>query len=212
MRSSFALKMNPLTAQLLNRLWQGEPSFQTVASRLAKEAQSLTPAEAAVIGRDLILRRRALYTRDFNLAAYLASDGIAGNDGFMDFTDCAALLPEERYQRILANPDELIDDGVSTGFDELHLIGEVTKVFDRAILDGDEDGGLLDYLVLGDDEIDWSLIHGATEEDARSRLPRLHERFGHLLSERKSLGGSTGGDRATLEDLIGSTDHPRLKD
>jgi hypothetical protein len=169
----------------------------------------MSPAEAAVIGRDLILRRRALYTRDFNLAAYLASDGTAGNDGFMDFTDCVALLPEERYTKVRNNPDDLIDDAVSSGFDELYLVAEVTKVFDRAILDGEEDGGLLHYLILGDDEIDWSAIHGATEEDARVRLPRLYQRFGHLLRESDASGARQEGDRVTLEDFLGSSGIPQ---
>jgi hypothetical protein len=201
--------MNPLTTHLLERLWEGDPTFETVAARLGRECQAMSPAEAAVIGRDLILRRRALYTRDFNLAAYLASDGIAGNDGFMDFTDCVALLPEERYAKVLSNPDDLIDDAVSSGFDELYLVAKVTKVFDRALLDGDEDGGLLDYLILGDEEIDWAAIHGATEEDARVRLPRLYERFGRLFRDSESSGARTESGTVTLDDFFGSTGHPK---
>lgn len=197
--------MNPLTARLLERIWENEPTFEVVASRLSEEVQGMAPAEAAVIGRDLILRRRALYTRDFNLAAYLASNGIAGNDGFIDFTDCVALLPDNRYQRILADPDELINDQVSSEFDELYLVAMVTRVFDRALLEVDEDGGLLDYLILGEDEIDWATIHGGTEEDARDRLPRLYERFGHLLRDSGALLGSRPeGDTVTLNDFLGS--------
>ena len=198
-------RMNPLTAQLLERLWDGEPTFETVATRLKQECEAMSPAEAAVVGRDLLLRRRALYTKDFSLAAYLASDGTAGNDGFMDFTDCVALLPEHRYQQVVADPDSLIDDPVSTNFDELYLVSTVCSVFDRALLDGEEDGGLLDYLVHGESEIDWTTIHGATEDDARIKLPRLHAKFGHLLREPDAGGIPTGGDAVTLDEFFGSS-------
>ena len=167
------------------------------------------PVEASVMGRDLILRRRALYSRDFNLAAYLASDGTAGNDGFSDFTDCVALLPEDRYSRILDDPDSLIDDPVSSGFDELYMVSTVEKVFDRALLGGDEDGGLLHYLILGDDEIDWSTIDGASEEVARDRLPRLYEKFGHLLRQSEASGSRPEGDTVTLDDFIDSAEIPK---
>lgn len=201
--------MNPLTTQLLEQLWEGDPTFKDIAARLAKQCDDMSPAEAAVIGRDLILRRRALYTKDFNLAAYLASDGTAGNDGFMDFIDCVALLPGGRYERILADPDRLIDDQVSTGFHELYLVSKVSKVFDRALLDDDEDGGLLDYLILGDAPIDWSTIEGWTEDYARERLPRLHARFGHLLRESASRGSRPSASEVTLDDFFGGASQPR---
>jgi hypothetical protein len=201
--------MNPLTSQFLTQLWADDPSFAAVASRLRKECKTMAPAEAAVIGRDLILRRRALYTRDFKLAAYLASDSLAGNDGFMDFTDCVALLPEDRYQRILATPDELIDDPVSTEFDELNLVSQVSQVFDRALLAGDEDESLLDYLVFGQEEIHWDEIQGATEEDARARLPRLYAKFGHVLQESKPSGDKKAGSTLTMEDFFGPAGPPK---
>jgi hypothetical protein len=173
--------MNPLTDQLLKRLWKGDQSFGTIAARLKTECQSLSPAEAAVIGKDLIRRRAALYTKDFALAAFLASDGEAGNDGFSDFTDCVAILPEDRYLRITQNPDDLIDDPVSWEFDEFYFVSAVSKVFDRAILDDQADGGLLYYLVSDDKGVDWDEVASGTEADARQRLPRLYLKFGHLL-------------------------------
>ena len=169
----------------------------------------MSPAEAAVIGRDLILRRCALYTKEFNLAAFLASNGLAGNDGFSDFTDCVAVLPEDRYQRILRNPDELIDDPVSSGFDELYLVSEVAKVFDRALLDHEGDGGLLDYLVSDDAEIDWDEIQSATAADAKERLPRLYAKFGHLLRESAALVTEDDGETVGLADLIPESDLPQ---
>ena len=195
--------MNPLTVQLLATLWEGTPSFRVVAERLQSECVSMSAAEAGVIGRDLLLRRRALYTKLFHLAAFLVSDGVAGNDGFTDFTDCVAFLPEERYQRILTNPDTLIDDPVSSEFDELYLTREVTDVFDHALA-RDSDSGLLDYLVFGDSGVNWDELHSWTVEDAKTRLPNLFAKYEHLLVRKTSVATSASftGNTATLEDLI----------
>ncbi len=190
--------MNPLTHQLLERLWKGDPTFREVEVRLKKECQSLSPAEAAVIGKDLIRRRSALYTKMFTLA----SDSEAGNDGFLDFTDCVAMLPEARYQRPIENPDELIDDPVSRGFDELYLVSSVSKVFDEALLGDEEDAGLLDDLVSDDKKIDWDEIQSGTRADAKERLPRLYARYGHLLHGPKESVAKLWEDRACLDDLI----------
>lgn len=162
----------------------------------------MSPADAAVIGRDLILRTRALYTKDFCLAAYLASDGTAGNDGLMDFVDCVAILPADRYELVLSNPDALINDEVSATFGEFYFVSEVTKVFDRTLI-GDDDG-LLDYLILGEDQVDFAQIHSWVEEDAKSRLPRLYEKFGHLLlpSRLRSSSVERRPDAVTLDDFI----------
>lgn len=127
------------------------------------------------------MRRSALFNKDFNLAAFLSSDGEAGNDGFLDFTDCVAILPEERYRRVLENPDALIDDSVSQEFDEMYLISMVTTVFDQALTGKEGHGGLLDYLISDDVEIDWNEIQSGTEADAKERLPRLYAKYGHLL-------------------------------
>lgn len=194
--------MNPLTHQLLERLWKGDPTFREVEVRLKKECQSLSPAEAAVIGKDLIRRRSALYTKMFKLAAFLASDSEAGNDGFLDFTDCVAMLPEARYQRLIENPDELIDDPVSRGFDELYLVSSVSKVFDEALFGDDEDSGFLDYLVSDDKKIDWDEIHSGTPADAKVRLPRLYAKYGHLLHEPKESETKLWEDHVCLDDLI----------
>lgn len=172
--------MNPLTTQLLDILWSGDPTFGEIRLRLKEECDSMSAAESAIIGRDFILRRHALYTKTFHLAAFLASNGIAGNDGFMDFTDCVAILPEDRYQRLLANPDDLIDDPVSANFGEYYFISEICKIFDLA-LTGEDDDDLLYYLILGDHEFDWNEINSGTETDAKTLLPRLHSRFGYLL-------------------------------
>jgi hypothetical protein len=176
--------MNELTRQLLKALWTGGPSFGEVDVRLAAECKTMSPPEAAVIGRDLILRKRRLYTRHFSLAAHLASDGTAGNDGFMDFADCVAILPEKRYQRIAEDHDALIDDEVSTGFGEFNFVSRVAKVFDVALV-GDEDAGFLYYLVLGDEDDIQSKIYPWDDSDVAERFPRLYGKNGYLLQARK---------------------------
>lgn len=162
----------------------------------------MSPPEAAVIGRDLLLRRHRLFTGEFSLAAFLASNGEAGNDSFMDFTDCMAILPEERYSRIVGNPDELIDDEVSVSFGEFYFVSRVTKVFDRALVD-DEVSGFLHYLVLGDGA-DLSKAYSWDASEVADRLPRLHAKFGYLLAAQKprATRAAPHGNRVTLDDMI----------
>jgi hypothetical protein len=196
--------MNPLTNQLLQKLWDGSPTFRQFDTRLRAECKTMSPAEAAVIGRDLLLRREALYEKLFRMAAFLASDGTAGNDGFMDFTDCVALLPEARYQRILQNPDELVDDPVSSDFAELYLISAVCSVFEQAILDGQDGQGFLYYLVLGEEKTKPDRqFDTIPEEEVKQKLPRLHAKFGHLLRSFRPRTKVTGGATVKLDDLIG---------
>ncbi|WP_035608505.1 hypothetical protein [Haloferula sp. BvORR071] len=194
--------MNELTRQLLKVLWKGQPSFREIDARLAEECRTMSPPEAGVIGRDLILRKERLYTRTFRLAAWLASDGTAGNDGFMDFADCVAILPEERYQRIVENPDSLIDDEVSNNFREFYFASRVARVFDKAVLD--EEAHFLYFLVLGLEEELPPRNAPWDDSDVAERFPRLYEKHGHLLTapkpRRSGIGSS--GDRVTLEDLI----------
>jgi hypothetical protein len=196
--------MNALTQQLLERLWQGDPSFLEVEKRLKRECQSMSAPEAGVIGRDLILRRHALYTKYFRIAAFLASDGTAGNDGFMDFTDCVALLPEDRYQQILADHDTLVSDPVSSGFEECYLVTMVCRVFDRGLFGGEDGDDFLHYLVLGDDETDRSEIHSATEQDAKIKFPRLYAKFGHLLGSADYTDYTPSEDAVTLQEFFGA--------
>jgi hypothetical protein len=163
----------------------------------------MSAAEAAVIGRDLILRRQALYTKDFRVAAFLASDGTAGNDGFMDFTDCVALLPEDRYQRVRNTPDDLIDDPVSSGFGEHYLVAEVCRVFDRALLDDQEGEGFLHYLIVGEDgTTGHDEINSMSDEDAKEALPRLYAKFGRLLRPSRPRHQIPNSNTVTLDDLI----------
>ena len=202
--------MHILTKNLLERLWQGDPSFKIIAGRLKQECVSMTPPEAGVIGRDLILRKNALYTKDFKIAAYLASDGSAGNDGFMDFTDCVALLPDKRYRRILEDHDFLVADSVSADFEEYYLVSEVCRVFDRALFDGEDDDDLLYYLVLGDKEVDWSVIDSATEIDAKTKLPRLYAKFGHLFQPSERDYKTVTNDTVSLESFFGAAGIPGI--
>jgi len=153
--------------------------------------------EAGVIGKDLILRRMSLYNKSFKLAAYLASDGEAGNDGFADFTDCVALLPEIRYKKIYKNYDNLIEDEVSTAFDELYLVAKVSNVFDEKLR-----SGFLDYLVFDNSSLDWNIIESGTEEDAKTWFPRLYEKFGYLFEPLSANTAKKYADTASLEDLI----------
>ncbi|WP_367870249.1 hypothetical protein [Luteolibacter sp. Populi] len=193
--------MNELTQQLLVTLWDRQPGFGEIDGRLAEECKTMSAAEAGVIGRDLILRRQGLYTKLFSMAAYLASGGTAGNDSFMDFADCVAILPEDRYQRIVGDPDALIDDEVSEPFGEFYFVSRVTKVFDRSLLD--EDGGFLRYLVLGPEDDSRSKIY-PWEDGDEALLPRLHAKYGQLLRSTKPHASLSdlNRERVTLDDLI----------
>ena len=163
----------------------------------------MSAAEAGAIGRDLILRKERLFTEDFKLAAWLASDGTAGNDGFMDFADCVTILPEERYSRIAGNPDELIDDEVSANFGEFYFVSRVANVFDEALV-GERNAGFLHYLVLGGED-QQRAVHGPwSVENAVERFPRLYAKYGHLLSASRPQSARAGvfPAKATLDDLI----------
>jgi hypothetical protein len=192
--------MHHFTHQLLERLWLNQASLEVVSTRLSAECAKMSPPEAGVIGRDLLLRSRSLCTKEFELAAYLASDGTAGNDGLIDFTDCVAILPEDRFQRVAENPDELIDDEVSTTFGEFHFVSEVTNVFDHALTAGEE--GLLYYLVFGDDDAEGMNSGTLAEEEVMCRLPRLYKKFAHLLRQSRPLSDNRRLDSVTLDDLI----------
>ena len=192
--------MHEFTRELLERLWRGNPRFEEVSARLAEECATMSPVNAGVIGRDLLLRIRRLTTKEFALAAYLASDGLAGNDGLIDFRDCVAILPEDRFQRLAENPDELINDEVSTGFCEYSFVSRITDVFDRALIEGEQ--GLLRYLVFGDEDSEGTVSDTLSEDEARSRLPRLYEKFGHLLRQAHSPTAALHSDRVTLDDFI----------
>lgn len=196
--------MHPLTRQLLSRLWEGTPTFREISAKLENECRSMSAAEAAVIGRELLLRRDALETLCFRMAAYLASNGTAGNDGLMDFTDCVSFLPEDRYQQILRDPDILVDDPVSSDFAELYLVPRVCNVFEQALLDGQDGEGFLHYLVFGDEEAKVpQRLDQMLEDEVKEKLPRLHTKFGHLLRASRPRHETSSTSGVTLEDLIG---------
>ena len=199
--------MNPLTTNFLETIWSGNPTFKDLGSNIDKECKGLCVMEAGVIGKDLILRRMSLYNKSFKLAAYLASDGEAGNDGFADFTDCVALLPEIRYKKIYENHDNLIEDEVSTAFDELYLVAKVSNVFDEKLLGDDERSrGFLDYLVSDNSGLDWDVIESGSEEDAKTLFPRLYKKFGYLFEPRSANITKQYADTASLVDLIPNLD------
>ena len=205
--------MNPLTRQFITNLWSSASSFEEVGRRFPKECKRLSPVEAAIIGKDLILRKLSLFEKDFKLAAFLASDGVAGNDGFLDFVDCVSLLPEERFERVSREPDTLIDDPVSEQFEELYMVSSICEVFDKAMIKSAKrkqyDDGILEYLVgREEDELDWDLIQSGTIADAKERLPRLYAKYGNLLEVREETvpeSDEDSGSRVTLEDFTGST-------
>lgn len=160
----------------------------------------MSPAEAGIVGRDLLLRYRRLCTKKFELAAYLASDGLAGNDGLTDFRDCVTILPEDSFQRIAESHDELIEDEVSTTFGEFRFVSSVTNVFDHAISEGEE--GLLHYLVLGDETSVGTDSDSSDVVEADIHLPRLYQKFGYLLRQSRVPLAELSSDRVTLDDFI----------
>lgn len=194
--------MNGLTHQLLATLWAGQPSFREVAARLAGECETMSPAEAGVIGRDLMMRREHIGTELFGVAAWLASEGTAGNDSLIDFTDCIAILPEARYSRIAENPDNLIDDEVSECFGEFGFISRIEEVFDKALV-GDE-GGLLFYLVFGEGQERMKTPDLWSDTNVAEYFPRLYAKYGHLLRalEQPSVQSDPSQSKVTLNDFI----------
>lgn len=175
--------MNPLTKDYISNLWANDTL--TLKERYAKhlvEVARMDLPTAGVIGRDLLIRRRNLFVPKFYLAAFLATESETGNDGFLDFTDSVAILPQDRYDAVTSNPDLLIDDPISREYDELGFVHAVTKHFDE-LAGLEEFDDFLGYLVFGpDSENPWPGMHAeATSTNARKWLPRLFERSGRLL-------------------------------
>ncbi len=195
--------MEDLTSQLLNRLWAGAPRFSEVAFRLRNECSTMSPLAAALIGRDLLLRHRQLEGPIFAFAAYLASDGTAGNDGLLDFSDCVTILPESRFRRIVDNPDNLAEEEGLLDFGEFGFYSEVAGVFESPF--GEEGEGLLSYLVFGSGPSILTTPLVDVETVVPSLLPKLFSKYGYLLNRsNEGLPTTARFDSvATLRDFIG---------
>lgn len=195
--------MHEVTTQFLTRLWAGSPRFAEVDVRLRYECSIMSPVVAALIGRDVLLRHDPLDTPLFRMAAFLASDGIAGNDRLIDFTDCVVCLPEPRYHRIVDDPDNLLDDDVSSDFGEYGFRSAIESVFEAPF--GEEGDGLLAALVFGSLPKIHPVDFTEAEVDVPTLLPRLNAKHGHLLrrKERSIFPIEKFGSVVTLEDLIG---------
>jgi hypothetical protein len=178
-----SLDVNDSTREVLRRLWDDQDvSIQRLYQRFEKSVADLKPAEVAILGRDLLVRVDGPFTPRFYLAAFLATESETANDGFLDFTDCVAILPEDRYESLVADPDRLIDDPVSGNWDEVGFVSLCLKRVDEFFgLDPDEQ--LLNYLVRGPDRPNpWLKMQNQFHaRNAREWLPRLFERSGHIL-------------------------------
>ena len=175
--------MNNITKSHLAKLWTSRDA--TLAERYTRhldEVNKMDIPTAGVVGRDLLLRKQNLFTPRFYLGALLATEGETGHDGFLDFTDSASILPEERYKAIISQPDLLIDDPISHQYDELGFVHAISKHFDE-LAGLEEHANLLEHLVFGSDpESPWPTMHAsATSENAKKWLPRLFKRSGSIL-------------------------------
>ena len=204
--------MNPFTEQFISDLWVGEPSFGTVEERVKLRCKSFSVPEAAVIGRDLLIRKQNLCSKVFKLAAWLATSGEAAEEDFLDFIDCVSFLPELRYRACLENPDDIAGEPITKAYGEHYLMREVCNVFDRGLFEGEEDEHFLDYLVLGEDSVDWKELSDYDEDFAKQHLPKLYSRFWKELHDETSIqaedsvSSSPHPDRIRLSDLIPDLD------
>jgi len=195
--------MNTLTLNFLTSVWSKVSDSSQIQKSVIKCAQKLHPAHAAIIVKDLEIRRSKLFTKEFHEAACLASDGMAGNDGFLDLTDCLSFLPEDRFQRVLENHDNLIDEPLSLEFGEYHLHNELRSVFDNFFGDDGEYEGLLMYLT--DDGVDsWEDITSERIIDHAKLFPRLLQKYGKLLEEpsEEAIDRTVDCETIGLGDLI----------
>ena len=184
------------SALLIDSLWKKGDDFRSLHARLRHDADDFDPVFAAVVGKELFMRLKALSTPEFSKAAYLASGGLAGNDGLTDFRDCVMILPYERYSKILENHDELVDDPVSFQFEEYNFLGIFERAFESSF--GEEGVGLLEHLVCDGDQFG---LEANPVVDAKALFPRLFQRHGHLLEENASAD-LTMEKGVTLENLL----------
>lgn len=188
-------------SDLIDELWREGDTLQLLHDRLERDVLGLSPVVAAIIGKELLLRSVALSTSDFATAAFLASDGEAGNDSLTDFVDCVAVLPSVRYQRIRDNHDNLIEDKVSQEFGELCFYNLFEQRFEGVF--GEEGEGLLAHLSLGDPAPELRPQLNDSKAEIERRFPRLYQRYGHLLSSTDRMrSGGGGSSRATLDDFL----------
>jgi len=187
-------------AVFIDSLWRGASSLRDVYRLISGEITNISPAVAGIIGRELLLRIEKASTPKIALAAYLASDGEAGNDSLIDFIDCVAILPQARFERIISNPDSLLNDPVSVEFDEYGFYALFEKRFESAFAECDE--GLLLYLVKGDTPAP-NTAFNADEINAAVELPGLFQKYGKILKPDSESRGESG-KVATLDDFFNS--------
>lgn len=183
-------------SKLIDSLWNGVDNLRALYERIKDDAGGRSPAVAGVIGRELLVRARNLSTPEFSIAAYLASEGEAGNDSLIDFVDCVAILPFGRYSKIAQDYDALADDPVRHEFDEFGFSSLFENRFESVF--GEECEGLLGHLVFGESAVE-SEMHA--DLDPKSLFPRLFERYGNVLAKKSATDAFS--KKATLDDFFG---------
>jgi len=190
--------MNDVTT-IIDSFWKEGYSLQNVYEDLKRKLAEISPAVAGVIGRELLLRIKSLSTPEFATAAFLATEGEAGNDSLIDFVDCVSILPEGRYLRILETYDTLIDDPVTHQFDEFGFYNLFESRFESAF--DVTTTGLLRHLVRGIAESELPTDHiRSSNIDAAKLFPNLFLRYGHVLNRTSTLDSFT--DKVTLRDFL----------
>ncbi|MDB6134410.1 MAG: hypothetical protein JWM59_2653 [Verrucomicrobiales bacterium] len=177
--------MEAITDAYLNDLWSVDcADLKERYSLHAARVREMDIPTAGVVGRDLLIRRQALFIPRFYLAAFLATETETGNDGFLDFTDSVAVLPEDQYKIITDDPDRLVEHPISAMFAELGFVQALVDRFDE-LAGLEPDTELLDHLVFGSGRYaPWELMQQeATSSNARIWLPRLFARSGRILKQ-----------------------------
>ena len=183
-------------SELIDSLWKAGDNLKIFHDRLKREIDGRSPAIAGIIGRELLLRARTLSSSEFAIAAYLASEGEAGNDSLEDFIDCVSILPFDRYLKITNDHEALADDPVRTEFEEFGFY----KIFENRFesIFGEEGDGLLSHLVFGDITL---RPQGDANLDPKSLFPQLFERFGMCFVRKPAK--ESFSEKATLDDFFG---------
>jgi len=187
-------------SNLIDSLWKEGDSLESLDVRLKADISKYSPAVAGFLAKELLNRAGTLSTAEFATAAFLASDGEAGNDRLLDFIDCVSILPFNRYSRIAADHDVLIDDLVSSEFGEFGFYNLFKERFEQIF--GEEGEGLFSYLVFGAEEDRDFVASGGVSSVAAVKFPRLFQRYGHLLDRGSLKDKFARSDKACLDDFI----------
>ena len=96
------------TNKILENWWNKCRNYSELDQLFDSFLEALTSEEKQNLLDEINSRSKQLYNDHFSIAALLFTEGEAGNDGFLDFLDCACFLPAKKFEEISNSYDNLM--------------------------------------------------------------------------------------------------------